>query len=97
MGTVKYSTIKSSNGIVKFNASDATKIQEFDCNNYEYLRVYMTIGEFKVYINNSNDFIIVGGDGLEELMLEDFQINHVKFELNTENGVTGQLQYYLCK
>jgi hypothetical protein len=96
MGTVKYSIIKSSNGIVKFNASDATKTQEFDCDNYEYLRVYMASGEFKVYINNSNNFILVGGDnGLEELVLKDFAINHVKFEFIGD--MSGQLQYYLCK
>lgn len=96
MGTVKYSKIKSSNGVIKFNASDATKIQEFDCNNYEYLRVYMLTGEFKIYINNSTDYILVGGDnGLEELVLKDFAINHVKFEFNGD--ISGQLQYYLCK
>lgn len=96
MGNVKYSEIKSSNGVIKFNSTDATKIQEFDCNNYEYLRVYMTIGGFKVYINNSNNFILVGGDnGLEELVLKDFAINHVKFEFISD--MSGQLQYYLCK
>lgn len=96
MGTVKYSTIKSSNGVIKFNSTDAIKIQEFDCDNYEYLRVYMTTGEFKVYINNSNDYILVGGnDGLNELLLKDFAINHVKFEFIGD--ISGQLQYYLCK
>ncbi|ADK14751.1 hypothetical protein [Clostridium ljungdahlii] len=99
MGTVKYSEIKSSNGVIKFNASDSTKIQEFDCDNYEYLRVYMAMGGIKVYINNSSDFILVGGDnGLEELILKDFAINHVKFELADIPGTaTGSLQYYLCK
>ena len=97
MGTVKYSTIKSSNGVIKFSASDSTKIQEFDCNNYEYLRIYMINGSgFKVYINNSTDYILVGGnDGLNELLLKDFAINHVKFEFIGD--ISGQLQYYLCK
>lgn len=96
MGSVKYSTIKSSNGVIKFNASDSTKIQEFDCDNYEYIRVYMTTGEFKVYINNSTDYILVGGNnGLNELVLKDFAINHVKFEFM--GAISGQLQYYLSK
>lgn len=95
MGTVKYSKIKSSNGIVNFNSADSTKIQEFDCDNFEYLRVYGTTGVFKVYINNSVDYILVGGDGLSELVLKDFAINHVKFEF--AGDMSGQLQYYLCK
>lgn len=95
MGTVKYSEIKSSNGVIKFNSSDATKIQEFDCDNYEYLRVYGTTGVFNVYINNSVDYIVVGGDGLNELVLKDFAINNVKFEFAGDS--VAELQYYLCK
>jgi hypothetical protein len=96
MGTVKYSKIKSSNGVIKFNSLDSTKIQEFDCDNYEYIRVYMTTGEFKIYVNNSIDYILVGGNnGLNELVLKDFAINHVKFEF--AGDMSGQLQYYLCK
>ncbi|APM37813.1 hypothetical protein [Clostridium kluyveri] len=100
MGSVKYSKIKTSNGMINFNINDDTKIHEFDCDNYEYLKVYSASGRLKLYINYSNDYISIGaGNGLIEFELKDFQINHVKFELDDVPNFVGEgyLQYYLCK
>lgn len=100
MGSVKYSKIKTSNGLINLNINDNTEIHEFDCDNYEYLKVYNISGRLRLYINHSNDYIVVGaGNGLVEFELKDFQIDHIKFELDDLDGfpMEGYLQYYLCK
>ncbi|BAH05477.1 hypothetical protein [Clostridium kluyveri] len=100
MGSVKYSKIKTSNGLINLNMNDNVEIHEFDCDNYEYLKVYAAAGRLKLYVNHSDDYISIDVNGLIEFELKDFQINHVKFELDDvpEGGVReGYLQYYLCK
>ena len=95
MGNVKYSKIKTSNGDINFNKTDL-KIHQFECSNFEYIKIYNLVGDFKVYINNSDDFIFV--NGLKELELKDFAINNVKIEFASPDGMeSGSLQYYLCK
>lgn len=92
MGNVKYSKIQTSNGIITFAEDKKTYEKEFD--SYEYLRVYSTTNRFKIYINNSKDYIYLRSG--EELILEDFSINSLKIETDTEVGVSS-LMYYVCK
>lgn len=109
MGTVKYSEIKTSNGRIEFNSTNK-KTYEIDVDNYEYLRVYGATSWFKLYINYSPDYIIIKhgsydtgvGAGIKDLVLEDFQINHIKIEIAQElyPGVPfpeGVLEFYMCK
>lgn len=90
MGNVKYSKIATSNGWIKLQKKE-TYEKEFD--SYEYLKIYNTTNRFKVYINNSKDYIyLLSG---EELILQDFSINSIKIEFD-EVGI-GSLMYYVCK
>lgn len=111
MGSVKYSKVKTSNGLITFTKDD--NIIEFNCDNYEFLKIYNISltpvnnnHYFKLYINNSTDYILLGRNSLsydKDFTLKDFAINHVKIEYVVLNYVdyiddyTSELQYYLCK
>ncbi|AKN32309.1 hypothetical protein Ccar_16140 [Clostridium carboxidivorans P7] len=110
MGTVKYSQIKTSDGVIEFDFNDNNKkVFEIDVDNYEYLRVYNATSWFRLYINHSNDYIIIKhsqyedgqGCGIRDLVLEDFQINHIKLEIAPEfwqiHFDKGQVEFYMCK
>ncbi|OFI05261.1 hypothetical protein CLOACE_18790 [Clostridium acetireducens DSM 10703] len=92
MGTIKYSKIVTSNGELQFSKDTEVHEKEFD--NMEYLKIYDVIGHFKVYINNSKDYVYLKTDSILEL--QDFQINSIKIEAVDLVGINS-LQYYLCK
>ncbi|EPY6472025.1 hypothetical protein ACWO4B_002696 [Clostridium sporogenes] len=92
MGNVKYSKIQTSNGVILFTEDKKVHYKEF--HSYEYLRVYSITNRFKIFINNSKDYIYLRSG--EELILEDFSINSLKIETDTEVGVSS-LMYYVCK
>lgn len=91
MGNVKYSKIATSNGWIKLQEKEIYE-KEFD--SYEYLKIYNVTNRLKIYINNSTDYIYLCSG--EELILEDFSINSLKIETDTEVGVSS-LMYYVCK
>lgn len=106
MGSVKYSKIKTSNGPIGFTREN--NMVELYFNNYKYLKVYNislfpggNFSYFKIYINNSDDYIILTNDSC--FVIEDFAINNVKIEYIFDDDKyddlnwSAQLQYYLCK
>ena len=91
MGTVKYSQIATSNGIIIFDSDNLTHERNFD--NYKYIKFFDVNGIFKVYINDSTDYIYLTSS--TDLELPDFQINKIK--VVAEDVSLPRLQYYLCK
>lgn len=93
MGNVKYSKIATSNGAIVFKQENNFKYEkEFD--SYEYIKIYNIIGRFKIYINNSTDYIYLCTG--EELILQDFSINSIKIE-NERKSYNESIMYYVCK
>lgn len=94
---IKYSEIKSSNGIITLD--EENPVHEINTTNWEYLKIYPVMGKVKIYINNSIDFIEVGANyGINEFTLRDFAINHLRFEFSDISGSMGcEFSYYLLK
>ncbi|MGU9539183.1 hypothetical protein ACQX0N_09405 [Clostridium tepidum] len=91
MGNVKYSQIKTSNGDINFNENSIFE-KEFDT--FEYLKIYDVVGHYKVYINNSKDYIELVTTN--KFTLEDFSINSIKIECTSKSN-TDSIKYYVCK
>lgn len=91
MGNIKYSTIATSNGEIKLEEG---QIYEKNFDNMEYINVYDIIGNYKLYLNNSNDFVKLHTG--QEFKIADFQLNSIKIECNSDL-LTNTFSYYVCK
>jgi len=89
MAKAKYSDYLSSNGYITLNKEDYNKAFN---KTYTYLKIYNTRADFKVYINNSSDYISVGQGEIFEL--KDFAINTLKIVPNVYSEVS-RLQFIL--
>lgn len=91
MGNIKYSAITTSNGEIKLKEGE-TYQKNFD--NMEYIKIYDIIGNYKLYLNNSEDFVKLNTG--QEFKIADFQINSLKIICDS-NYPTNTLSYYVCK
>jgi len=87
MAKAKYSDYLSSNGYITLK-EDYNKV--FD-KTYTYLKIY-SMADFKVYINNSSNYISVGQGEIFEL--KDFAINTLKIVPDVYSDVS-KLQFIL--
>ncbi|MBV1819049.1 hypothetical protein [Clostridium cochlearium] len=88
MAKAKYSDYLSSNGYITFKEDYNKAFNK----TYTYLKIYNVCSDFKVYINNSSDYISVGQGEIFEL--KDFAINTLKIVPDVYSEVS-RLQFIL--
>lgn len=88
MAKAKYSDYLSSNGYITLK-EDYNKVFN---KTYTYLKIYNVRADFKVYINNSSDYIEIGQGEIFEL--KDFAINTLKIVPDVYSEVS-RLQFIL--
>ena len=88
MAKAKYSDYLSSNGYITLDKEDYNKAFN---KTYTYLRIH-SMADFKVYINNSSNYIEIGQG--ETFELKDFAINTLKIVPNVYSDVS-KLQFIL--
>lgn len=89
--TIKHSKIRTSNGHIYFNYLHK---YETDFDYYTKLRIYSVTGRYRIYLNESEDYITLNSN--EELNLNDFMLMNLKI-VNISNLMGDQLQWYACK